>query len=194
MSFFQVQSGHISISDPAHPKDFQFDVWNIPAKNGIWDVKYLETPDSDEFGRRTSMLSAEHRRHKDTPLDRLTPKFLGLVCVDYGSLVIADSDFYPQEGYKVEDVIKKLESDVQHITVDGGIATTTGFGADNYKPVGYFLGEQIVKLHISFISDESIKKMRRICTGQDAEGKKDSMISRNLSYLVAGTISNTIDR
>jgi hypothetical protein len=164
---FEIKSGKIHVTDPCYEVD-TCDGYNIPAKNGTWEVQVREV-DS-----RVAEFTAYHLDHEPSSVDDLIfdPS---LDCgVDSGQFGIFDAEGYKGDTddddrkwyYDIcrvtcpwwddEDWRKHKDDPTYGVTPDGtGFVSSSGYGDGGYS--GYFLRDEdgnVVAFRVVFIGDD----------------------------------------
>lgn len=183
-----VRSGRLSISDIGHPKDFMFDLWNIPARNGLWHA----TPDIENFGDYGYRLRSVFLNHAEAELCEPGQMFeIGTVNIDYGTCVICDSNIYHTQELESRTMLWKKEKE--------RLLMSSGFGAGSYK-VFRNDGIQATCIAITFITPEMQEQVGQIVAGTGATAeelrriKAELILQRHVTFMIMGLMISEEER
>ncbi len=185
---FTVKSGHLTISDTEHPKDFHFALRNIPARNGRWAGTVFTTK-YPEFGNRVRgvilrYLDEEIPDHCEMiQRNEVCRRMIkaGDLCIDYGTAAICDSeDYMPIKVQSGPFAWRKVRGDKMLIV-------STGFGAGMYTVLRNDLPES-TWITIDFIADSGYEEVVNALGNTSVGIKRRLVVNSGVSFYMLGTI------
>lgn len=176
---FTVRSGHISLSDVGHPKDFKFDVWNIPARKGRW-TGTIVTGIYGDYGRRVSSLILCHFTAGSAP-DPKSMIHVGNLDTDYGVVAACDSEDYVED----QDLDSKT---FLWRKKDDMLLVSTGFGAFGSFAVMRDRGLEAAWIIVKFIDEMAYANLKKMAEEKQMtkRDKKNMIIGRHMTFYLIG--------
>lgn len=178
---FQI-SGPLMLSDPCYEKDTWCAIYQLPAKQGIWQ-SLIHLDYTPGWGKRVKTLFAFHTAH---PINVETVAWTlleGEVGVDSGQAGIFDENLFPDMPQKTDfyDQCCDLTINKHAGVLPFGVVAQSGLGDGGYEAFVVYEKKKIIAVKIEFITEEQDELLEGDEEEEDAEDEEGGFMSEFLA-------------